>query len=200
SYLKERAAVWEWLAYVKLRGVTGEHGLAEKAEHAARGTIHAAAEKFDRDKLRTESHEMRLRLQAKRSGTRKGNEVNIKYGEGGLQDVYFAIRYLQLRDNIPDDDQNRSTLNSLSKLRDRGSLSTADYLSLKHGYTFLRLLDHNLRLNSGRSNRVVADDPESVRVVAERMGFESPADLLAELTSHRLNIRDAFDSVFESRV
>ncbi|NNE65869.1 MAG: hypothetical protein HKN33_04825 [Pyrinomonadaceae bacterium] len=196
SYLEERAAVWEWLAYVKLRGVYGPHGLADRIEAEARKRIHDAATLYAPEHLRLESHEMRLRLEKQKGGKRGSTEVDIKFGEGGLQDVYFSIRYLQLRDHVPDDPENRSTIHSLTRLREQGSLDTKTYMKLKHGYAFLRELDHNLRLTSGRSNKVKTNHPESLRNVAELMKIDSPASFLEELTSHRLNIREGFNTVF----
>ena len=43
NYLENRAAMWEWLAYVKLRGVAGENNLAVETETTARKTIHENA-------------------------------------------------------------------------------------------------------------------------------------------------------------
>ena len=48
DYLKDRAAVWEWLAYVKLRGVAGDRDAARRIEDEARRTIHEAARRVQR--------------------------------------------------------------------------------------------------------------------------------------------------------
>lgn len=199
DYLVDRAAVWEWLAYVKLRGVAGENGLEKKIEEEARTTIHTAAAAVEREKLRIESRRIRLRLEEERAGRLKPNEIDIKYGEGGLQDVYFAIRFLQLRDNIPDRSDSRSTLDTLSRLRDKESLSLENFMKLKHGYNFLRHLDHNLRLIAGRSNRIRTGDTETLDSIVERMGIASVTELLNELSTHRISIRESFDAILPNQ-
>jgi glutamine synthetase adenylyltransferase len=196
TYLQEHAEVWEWLAYVKLRGVHGENHLATRVEQIAKQSIHSAAINADKELLRSKSYEMRSRLMEQKSGRKSRDEVNIKFDEGGLQDVYFAIRYLQLRDDIPDDPENRATMNTLDRLRDNESLTLNNYMKLKHGYVFLSELDHNLRLNVGRSNRIRTRDLEVLAPVARRMKIGSVTDLLTSLTEHRHNIREAFDDIF----
>ena len=45
--------------------------------------------------------------------------TDIKYGPGGMLDVYFASRYLQLRDEVPDEGEDRSTAFTLERARRR---------------------------------------------------------------------------------
>jgi glutamine synthetase adenylyltransferase len=112
-----------------------------------------------------------------------------------MLDVYFAMRFLQLRDNIPDSTDDRSTRNMLGVLRDRGSLSEADYDSLFTGYRFLAVLDHELRLAVGRTTRLPEANVKALDAIASRMKLSSAAELIEQLTLHRLNIRSAFENV-----
>ncbi|MBC7911993.1 MAG: hypothetical protein H7Y30_15905, partial [Pyrinomonadaceae bacterium] len=150
AYLSERALAWEWLAYVKLRAVAGAHELGQKVESEARRVIHEAARQMDDAELRAETRRVRERLERERS-KRRGAGVDIKYGRGGMLDVYFATRYLQLRDNVPDASGDRSTVKTLERLHQGKSLSDEDYAAMNEGYAVLRELDHNLRLIVGRS-------------------------------------------------
>ena len=121
NYLETRSAIWEWLAYVKLRGVAGDLDLAKSTENAARKIIHQNALKAEKSDLRSETLRVRERLEKEKSGGRKGKNIDIKFGEGGMLDIYFAMRFLQLRDNVPDDAENRSTIETLVKLRENNS-------------------------------------------------------------------------------
>ena len=112
-----------------------------------------------------------------------------------MLDVYFATRYLQLRDNVPDDENDRSTSYVLNRLREKGSLSDALYSELIAGYDFLSALDHNLRLTIGRTTRLPTGDTQNLTTIATRMSLASPADLIQQLTLHRLAIRSAFETV-----
>nr|HQU85127.1 DUF294 nucleotidyltransferase-like domain-containing protein [Pyrinomonadaceae bacterium] len=156
NYLQYNAAIWEWLAYVKIRSVAGDFGLGDYVEKEARKIIHQNAQtdeiKQDNFKnLKEESRRIRERLWEEKSASQRGKEIDIKFGEGGMLDVYFAMRFLQLRDNLPDETENRSTISMIEKLFETKSLSREDFENLKNGYDFLSKLDHQLRLTIGRS-------------------------------------------------
>ena len=115
EYLKNRSAIWEWLAYVKIRGVAGDLDLADFTAREARNIIHENAFNFQKtaenlQTLKAETLRIRENLEKQKSVSRcKGKEIDIKFGEGGMLDVYFAVRFLQLRDDLPDTGENRST-------------------------------------------------------------------------------------------
>lgn len=199
DYLETKAAIWEWLAYVKIRGVAGDMDLAAETQKEACRIIHenalnSGASDPDFDGLRTETRRVRLQLEKKRVRN-AAREIDIKFGEGGMLDVYFLMRFLQLRDNVPDDAANRSSAFMLRKLFKNGSLAKEDYKNLSEGYEFLSDLDHNLRLTIGRSTRVPASNRKVLDTISERMKLASAGDVLEKLTFHRLNIRAAFDNI-----
>lgn len=201
NYLQTRAAMWEWLAYVKLRGAAGDLTLAAETEFAARAIIHRnaleyAARDAESANLLEESRRIRERLEAEKSSVRTGREIDIKFGAGGMLDVYFAVRYLQLRDNIPDDTRDRSTAFILKKLYENRSLSREDYRNFSDGYEFLTELDHHLRLTVGRSSKIPLANQTALHIIARRMRLASVGDLSEQLTVQRLNIRASFDKIF----
>src|SRR6185503_9987255 len=102
NYVCRRAGMWEWLAYVKLRAAAGDPELGQKIEDDARASLHELAHKAEPGLLRDEARRVRDRLEKEKGAPRAGR-INIKHGAGGMLDVYFATRYLQLRDNVPDD-------------------------------------------------------------------------------------------------
>lgn len=200
DYLKTRAAMWEWLAYVKLRGTSGDFNLAQDTELEARRIIHENARKLciqdsGFKALSEETQRIRERLEAEKSAGKKGKEVDIKFGAGGMLDVYFAVRFLQLRDDVPDEAENRSTDFMLVKLRENNSLSDADYENFSAGYEFLSELDHNLRLTVGRSSRLPLANQTALQTIVRRMKLGSTKDLLEQLTLHRLSVRASFEAI-----
>jgi glutamate-ammonia-ligase adenylyltransferase len=195
NYLKNRSVIWEWLAYVKLRGVAGDLDLANSTEQQARKIIHENARQADVKELQDETWRVRKRLEEEKSAIRKGKEIDIKFGAGGMLDIYFAMRFLQLRDNVPDDAVNRSTLFMLNKLHENNSLSAEDFYIFKHGYEFLSELDHHLRLTVGRSTRLPIANQTALQTMVNRMKLASIKDLLEQLTFHRLNIRASFENI-----
>jgi glutamate-ammonia-ligase adenylyltransferase len=195
NYLETRAAIWEWLAYVKLRAVGGASDLAAEIENKARRIIHQNALNADGNDLKIETAHVRERLEKEKA--RRAKDFNIKFGAGGMLDVYFAMRFLQLRDNVPDDAENRSTRAMLRKLAENGSLADGDFQAFDGGYDFLSRLDHNLRLTVGRTNQLPLANHAAMQTIVERMKLESTNDLLENLTFHRLEIRSAFENVLK---
>ena len=193
EYLRGRAEVWEWLAHVKLRAVAGDLEFGRALESRARAAVHEAAERAGTDTLRAETRRVRERLERERGAQRA---TDIKYGPGGMLDVYFAVRYVQLRDGLPDEEGDRSTRASLVRLRDAGSINVEDFDALCGGYTLLRGLDHELRLLAGRSTRLpTAQDHPVLRDLARRAEYSSADALTADLAARMKGVRAAFDRI-----
>jgi glutamate-ammonia-ligase adenylyltransferase len=188
NYFEHRSAMWEWLAYVKLRGVAGDLELALETETNIRRILHQKGRNADVSELKNETRRVRERLENEKAESRHKKEINIKFGAGGMLDVYFAMRFLQLRDNVPDDPENRSTQFTLKKLHENGSLDRDDFQIFNEGYEFLSRLDHALRLTFGRSSIL----PNNLDIVSKRLKM---TDILETLTFHRLNIRQAYENI-----
>ena len=207
DYLKEESAPWEWLAYVKLRAVGGDLELGKMIETHARHRIHENALRFDQKELKLETRRVRDRLE-KEKGSRarvrreavdgRRGAVDIKYGPGGMLDIYFATRYLQLRDEVLDSGDDRSTAFTLERLREEGSLTEDDFSTLSTGYSLLRSVDHNLRLIVGRSTRLPDPNHVTAADVARRMGFVSVAELHQTLLEQMELIRDAYTRLLQA--
>ncbi|HEU4797271.1 MAG TPA: hypothetical protein VFT02_16670, partial [Pyrinomonadaceae bacterium] len=202
DYLKEESAPWEWLAYVKLRAVGGDLELGKMIETHARHRIHENALRFDQNELKLETRRVRDRLEKEKgsrgrrtaTGIRRAG-IDIKYGPGGMLDVYFATRYLQLRDEVLDVGEERSTAFTLERLREEGSLSEDDFSVMSTGYSLLRSIDHNLRLIVGRSTHLPDPNHVTAHDVANRMGFSSVADLHQTLTEQMEAIRESYNRI-----
>jgi glutamate-ammonia-ligase adenylyltransferase len=193
EYFRRSADIWELLAFVKLRGVSGS--IAAEVEQEVREIIHHRARETGREALKNETIRIRDLLEQQKGG--RDRQSDIKYGPGGMLDVYFASRYLQLRDTVPDRPDDRSTISVLEILWEHGSLSQADHEVFNAGYAFLAELDHNIRLTTGRSRRLPSA-PKILETIAGRMNASDTRSLLGELAIHRINIRKAFENVTRS--
>ncbi len=201
NYLSERADVWEWLAHVKLRAVAGDIELGKEVERRARRAVHEAARRAGEETLRAETRHVRERLERERARRGGGSHpTDIKFGPGGMLDVYFAARYLQLRDSLADEDEDRSTRGTLERLRAAGSLGVEEFDALREGYALLRRLDHQLRLLVGRSTRLpsAADHP-LVRDLSLRLGYPTPAAMTGELAARMKAVRAAYERITEDK-
>jgi [glutamine synthetase] adenylyltransferase / [glutamine synthetase]-adenylyl-L-tyrosine phosphorylase len=196
DYLREESAPWEWLAYSKLRSVGGDQELGKMVEIHARHRIHANALKLDPKELKSVTRHVRERLEKEKGSRGRKLGTDIKFGPGGMLDVYFASRYLQLRDEVLDEGEDRSTAFTLERLREEESLSEDDFLVLSNGYSLLRSIDHNLRLIiTRRSTRLPDPNHAAAKDVAMRVGFESVEEMQQTLTSQMHAIRDAYNRI-----
>ena len=193
NYLRTRASIWEWLAYVKLRAVAGDRDFGQALEASARGTVHELARQVDSAQLRAETRRVRNRLEKEKASRRTG--INIKHGPGGMLDVYFATRYLQLRDNVMDHVEDRTTLRMLASLREAGSISQQDHQTLSAGYNLLRAVDHQLRLIVGRSANLPALEQPAFADIARRLGFPTAEELASVLADRMQEIRMAYERI-----
>ena len=193
AYMRETAAIWELLAFVKLRAAGGG-GFAQRVEKEITGIVHERAADIPANELARETRRVRLMLEKERTSKRV-SEVNIKHGHGGMLDIYFAIRFLQLRDNVPDEPDSRSSDLMLERLRLRGSISQTDFDGLYSGYEFLSSLDHAMRLVIGRSHVVPHSGHPHLPRILDRLALTSPSELQQHLTLYRISIREAFDSI-----
>jgi [glutamine synthetase] adenylyltransferase / [glutamine synthetase]-adenylyl-L-tyrosine phosphorylase len=199
DYLKQRSAIWEWLAYVKLRAVAGDLELGRMIETHARHAIHEKAQLTEDTELRREARRVRELLEKEKSvrGRQPGKrrDLDIKYGAGGMLDVYFATRYLQLRDDVSDEGDDRSTSATLERLDANGSLAPADYTALSEGYTLLRNVDHQLRFIAGKVARLPSASHPLLAEIARRLEFDSARELSATLTERMEMIRKAYERI-----
>ncbi|MEP6569412.1 MAG: hypothetical protein ABJC10_06515 [Acidobacteriota bacterium] len=206
DYAKQRSAIWEWLAYVKLRAVAGDLELGRMIETHARHAIHERAREISPDELRQETRRVRERLELEKgrhttgngrhTGRRGGQDnIDIKYSAGGMLDVYFATRYLQLRDDVADEGEDRSTLATLERLAANGSLDRRDFEALSGGYELLRAIDHHLRLIVGKVAALPSAHYPAFKEIARRMDFATPAELNETLRERMRAIREAYDRI-----
>jgi len=202
SYVQNRAGVWEWLAYVKLRAVAGNREFGVLVESSARTYIHDLARQMDAASLAAETRRVRARLEKEKTSRRKAG-INIKYGAGGMLDVYFAVRYLQLCYEVPDpldvpgyiDSYERTTLKTLERLRRLGSVDEVHFESLYGPYRLLRSVDHEMRLIVGRSATLPALGNPALSDIAQRLKYSSADELVEDLETGMASIRDAYDRI-----
>jgi glutamate-ammonia-ligase adenylyltransferase len=198
EYVQNQAAVWEWLAYVKLRAVAGDLELGNELENAARRIIHDGASRISSDELEKETSRVRARLEQEQPRSRRSGLLDIKYGSGGMLDVYFATRYLQLRHDVRDEGDNRSTFFTLRTLKEKSFLNDINYEALYQGYGLLRAVDHEQRLMLGRSARLPSPDHPTMRDIAKRLGHKSAVALIEKLRAAMEAIRTSYANVVRS--
>ncbi|HKO43292.1 MAG TPA: hypothetical protein VJU84_08380 [Pyrinomonadaceae bacterium] len=195
DYVRQNSAIWEWLAYVKLRAVAGDLELGRMIETHARHAVHERARLADTAELAAETRRVRELLEKEKGGRARRGQINIKYAAGSMLDVYFAARYLQLRDDVSDEGADRSTNATLEQLKRNGSLNQEDYEALTSGYRLLRSVDHQLRLTLGKVVALPSSTHPAFEEIAIRLGFASGGELSETLGERMQAIRGAYQRI-----
>jgi glutamate-ammonia-ligase adenylyltransferase len=191
QYISERAAIWELMAYLKLRPVAGDATFGQQIYDRVLELIFARA-RACATTLADEVKEMRNRLQVEKAGV-----DDYKFGIGGMLDVYFATRYLQLRHSKPDPAE-RGTMALINYLGNIELLSPEQTKKLKAGYGFLRRLDHETRLQLERPKSTLPHNQAQLLDLARRLGFANAEDLLSAYRQHRDAIRTTYQQIVDS--
>ena len=191
SYLKERASAWEHSAYLKAREVAGDLEFGARARRAICDAIFDSAEA--NASLGEELSAMRARLEKEKARQAK---ANIKWGRGGMTDVYFITRYLQLRDRIYYPPE-RGTTALIKYLGERGALREEQAETLFEGYSFLRRLDHWMRLLLDRPSPVLPASHVALGAIARALALDRAEAVEREHARHSALIREVYDQVFK---
>jgi glutamine synthetase adenylyltransferase len=94
-----------------------------------------------------------------------------------------------------DHGEDRTTLQMLTSLRERESISQEDHQTLSAGYNLLRAVDHQLRLIVGRSATLPALEQPAFADIARRLDFRMPEDLANVLVERMKAIRTTYDRI-----
>lgn len=191
TYLTERASAWEHSAYLKAREVAGNLEFGARARAAIGEACFEAASR--NQTLREELRDMRARQMKEKA---RGSRPNIKWGRGGMNDVYFVTRYLQLRDRIYFPPE-RGTAALVARLGELGALDQQSAAALFEGYTFLRTLDHWMRLLLDRPSSTLSASSIALRDLTRALGLPSVTAFEEALAHHIVAIRGVYDRVFE---
>ena len=145
SYLREGAQVWEAMTYLKACPIAGDARLAE--DTVARVT-RAVLERFASDEsLEEELRGMRRRLEKELLVP----PSNTKTAPGGYYDVEFAVSKIRLRNRVALP-PGLNVAGRIEALRTAGLMAEDDAKILREGASFLRSVDHAVRLVKGKAS------------------------------------------------
>ena len=189
AYLESRASAWEHSAYLKAREVAGDPVLGARARALICNTAFDAAARDGA--LRENLTAMRARLEKEKA---RGSRQNIKWGRGGMTDVYFITRYLQLRDRVYFPPE-RGTTRLIEHLGAGRHLDSDSTRVLLEGYGFLRRLDHWLRLLLDRPGPDLPASRASLEEITRAMGFASVEEFELAYARHTSAVRAVYEEV-----
>jgi glutamate-ammonia-ligase adenylyltransferase len=178
SYFSETAQAWEALTYLKASPVAGNFGLGRRIVSRLVGN---RGDLFKRSAAYTdlagEIHQMRRRVEREVAVP----PSNTKTAPGGYYDVDFAVSFLRLRHavSLP---PGANVAEQVAALGRAGLITDEDSRTLTQGATFLRSLDHAVRLVTGKSAPGLPEHvghAEAVESLARRWGLLMGTESLA---------------------
>jgi glutamate-ammonia-ligase adenylyltransferase len=189
SYVREHAQVWEGLTYLKTSHVAGN---AELGRETVSRLVSAIMDRFAAyPALDSELRQMRRRLEREVPVP----PTNTKTAPGGYYDIDFAVSLLRLRGRVAVH-PGANMAEQIAALRAAGLLNIEDGNVLSGGADFLRLVDHAIRLVTGKAAQGLPDragHAEAVENLARRWGLIAGSETLAQsLQETRQRVRDVY--------
>lgn len=167
---------WERQAYLKARAAAGSIELGEEFLKALEPWIYRRYLGIaDISGVKT----LKRRIE-KRTQSEGGEHRNVKTGRGGIRDIEFVIQFLQLL-NAGDLPQLRTgnTLAAMAQLEQVGCLTSQERIELDRNYRFLRKIEHRLQFMFDLQTHLMPEDPDELRRLALRMGYENNGEATA---------------------
>ena len=187
SYFRDEAQAWERLALVKVRGIAGTGTFAARAEQFARDCAFSCPlNSGDLNRI----EEVRKRLAAQSS------PLDLKRREGGIAEIEFAIRLLQLAHAADHPELKRGdALGALDVLESAGLMSENEHTTLREAYLFLRRVENRIRMMKGRAESTLPSDANALRELGELLGI--PGDLRAQVETRASAVHCVYEAVFQ---
>jgi glutamate-ammonia-ligase adenylyltransferase len=176
AYYDRWANSWEFQALLKARPLAGDRELGERYVEAVAPKVWASS---GRENFVQSVQRMRERVTEHIPADQLHQQ--LKLGPGGLRDVEFTVQLLQLVHGASDPHvRQRSTLEALESLAERGYIGRSEAAEFSREYRFLRLLEHRLQLARLRRTHLMPTDDEQLRVLARASRVEPTGAALVE--------------------
>jgi len=188
QYYQEEAYFWEKFALMKVRAVAGDAGFAARIEAEARHL--AFSMRLERSGLE-ELEAMRAKLAA------AAPRLDLKRREGGIAEIEFATRLLQLRHAGEHPDLERGgVFGALELLSEKSLLPEQEHGMLREGYAFYRRLLNRSRMMRGCASSCLPDAPEMAARLAQSLGIEG--GLQEQIESHAAGIHQVYLRIYNA--
>ncbi|MEP6842911.1 MAG: bifunctional [glutamine synthetase] adenylyltransferase/[glutamine synthetase]-adenylyl-L-tyrosine phosphorylase [Pseudolysinimonas sp.] len=193
AYYERWAKSWEFQALLKARALAGDQALGDEYVSRVSPMVWSSA---SRENFVESVQRMRERVTANIPIDEV--DVQLKLGPGGLRDVEFTIQLLQLVHGQADPEvRQRSTLDALAALAERGYIGRVEAAEFGRDYRFLRLLEHRIQLSRLRRTHLLPRDPNALRALARGSGLATTSDGLLEAWQRvKLAVRTLHERLF----
>lgn len=187
EYYARDAQAWERLALVKVRAVGGDPDFAAQVEAQARELAFSLP--LTREHV-NRIEEIRLKL------AETSSPLSLKRSEGGLAELEFAIRLLQIAHAKRHPEVvHGDVLGALGALEGAGILEARDAAALRDTYGLFRRIENRLRIRQGRSTSMLPESKSEQQRLAERIGVQG--DLASIVGEHKAAVHEIYRSVLK---
>lgn len=200
EYLIVQGREWERYAWVKARALTGNPADIEALDKIVRPFVYRRYLDYGSiDAIRNMHAQIRAEV-TRQEARHPDRSNNVKLGRGGIREIEFLAQVFQLirggRDAALRD---RSTRRTLHTLAEKQLFKPEVVEQLLHAYTFLRNLEHRLQyLDDAQTHTLPANEADRL-IVAQMMGYNDVASLLAALEEQRTLVATQFDEIFSDK-
>jgi glutamate-ammonia-ligase adenylyltransferase len=191
DYYQTHAREWERYALIKARVISGGKELEKQLFKMLKPFVFRRYLDFSAfESLRD------LKSQIDQEVKRKGNEHNIKLGQGGIREIEFICQAFQLiRGGRQPALQIRYVLTVLDRLQEYELLPKEVVEELKIAYRFLRTTEHRLQAIEDKQTQNLPIDDLTQQRLAFSMGFQNWEEFYEVLQSHRNKVQQHFKQV-----
>lgn len=189
-YYLEEGRFWERLALMKARAVAGDPAFMAHIETLTREIAFSKAP--DRSELE-QIETLRKQLAA------AAPAHDLKRREGGIAEIEFATRLLQLRHvaSCPEL-KHGGVFGALDMLKARDLIADAVFRELYDGYAFFRRLLNRARMMRGSTSACVPGTPDALRRLRLCLGLEDDPMVLVRQRARNIHsvYKDIFDAIW----
>ncbi|MEY3219042.1 MAG: hypothetical protein RIT27_399 [Pseudomonadota bacterium] len=191
DYYQTHAREWERYALIKARVISGGEEIEKQLFKMLKPFVYRRYLDFSAfESLRD------LKSQIDQEVRRKGNEHNIKLGQGGIREIEFICQAFQLiRGGRQPALQIRYVLAVLERLKEYELLPFEVVEELKMAYRFLRTTEHRLQAIEDKQTQNLPSDVLTQQRLAFSMGFQTWEEFYAVLQNHRNKVQQHFKQV-----
>jgi glutamate-ammonia-ligase adenylyltransferase len=185
EYFKEDAEPWERLALIKVRAVAGDAQFGTMVEERLR---RAAFSVGINSEAVSKIEEIRVKI------AQGVSKFDLKKDRGGLAEIEFAVRLLQLRHASRTPSLMRGdVLGAMDIIEKENAAPKEDVCALRDAYLLMRRIENRVRLAHGRSSSALPEDVADRAELGRRLGVEG--DLEECVAAHKNRVHEIYQKV-----
>lgn len=199
DYYQTQGREWERYAMIKARTVAMVGGESEEHRQKSRKQLRKMLQPFTyRQYIDFSAIESLREMKGliARQVQRKGMNLDVKLGEGGIREVEFVVQVFQLiRGGRDANLRKRKVGTLLPYLEQEGYLPPGAGSELMEAYVFLRNTEHAIQGYQDKQTQSLPTDALGQQRLAWVMGFESWGTFFDRLSQYRQRVNAEFKAV-----